>query len=211
MRIKICGLTRKKDVNMAVQLGADALGFILADSPRKVSLSQVKSLTQNISPFVDRTAVVVNPSYSKIKKIVESNLFNYIQFHGQKEPDFLKKIRTPGLGIIKAFSLQQEKDLKNVVLYNNTADYFLFDTRINNRRGGTGQTFDWSLLEKTDNTKPYILAGGLGPKNIIAAAKKTGAKAFDINSKIETKPGKKDRVLMTRLFQNLSIINKIEK
>lgn len=191
-RIKICGITRKEDVSKAVMLGVDALGFILAESPRRISLEKTAELVRLIPPFVSTVAVVANPEITELEKIRRSGIFSYVQFHGGKDPDSLS-VRP--LKTIRAFSIGEERDLESIP-YTSTDDFILFDTKSGEKRGGTGETFDWSLLKTVKMAKPFILAGGLGPENIIEAIERCRPAAVDLNSCIEKEPGIKDHEKM---------------
>ncbi|MFW5985135.1 MAG: phosphoribosylanthranilate isomerase [Halanaerobiaceae bacterium] len=208
VQVKICGLTQKRDVQRAVSLGADVLGFILAPSPRQVSLEQVARIQQEIPPFVFRTAVVVNPERERLEDILATNLFNCIQFHGTEKPGLLAEVKTPGLKIIKALSVGQKNDLQAIKKYQSFVDHFLFDTRVKGQTGGTGQTFDWNLLAEIQVKKPFILAGGLGPDNLLKALEEVQPAVVDINSRCEKKPGIKDFKLLENVF---AIIDKYNK
>jgi len=190
--IKVCGLTRREDVNAAVEFGVNALGFILAESPRRVSLEQVGELTLGLPPFVSTVAVVVNPEKSMVDRIADSGLFSHIQFHGKEDPAVLLGL---DLKTIKTFSIAAEADLHDMEYYQG-ADYFLFDTRMGRSCGGTGKTFNWDLLKKIRPQKPFILAGGLGPENVTEAIRICRPSAIDLNSRLEREPGKKDRELI---------------
>lgn len=196
--IKLCGMTRREDVVFAANIGVDGLGFILAESPRQVSLEKVRKLCQNLSPFISRVAVVVNPETEAVAEIEKSGLFDYIQFHGSEEPELLADTV---LKSIKAISIAGKEDLAAVKKYKEYADYFLFDTKIGNQTGGTGESFDWTLIS---NLKiPYILAGGLGADNIEAALKKLNPEAVDINSQVENEPGKKNHLLIKKTIKKI--------
>lgn len=195
--VKVCGLQRKSDLLYAVKLGVDALGFILADSPRQVSIKKVKKITAGLPPFVIRVAVVVNPSQEKLIEIIESQLFDYIQFHGQEDPDLLRKVP---LKTIKAIPVAKSSDLKLVDQYRDAADYLLFDTKAGQQTGGTGKTFNWQLLAQQEFEQPFILAGGLGADNIETALQQVKPAAVDINSKIETSPGIKSNRLLEQVI-----------
>lgn len=196
--IKLCGMTRREDVVFAVNMGVDGLGFILAESPRQVNLNTVRELTYKLPPFINRIAVVVNPEAEAVAEIEKSGLFDYIQFHGSEEPELLADTV---LKSIKAISIAGKEDLAAVKKYKEYADYFLFDTKIGNQSGGTGESFDWTLIS---NLKiPYILAGGLGADNIEAALKKLNPEAVDINSQVENEPGKKNHLLIKKTIKKI--------
>ena len=196
--IKLCGMTRREDIVYAVNMGVDALGFILAESPRQVSLEKVRELTQNLPPFINRAAVVVNPEPKEVAEIEKSGLFDYIQFHGSEQPELLQKTV---LKTIKVISIAGREDLAEVEKYKESADYLLFDTKIGSQSGGTGQSFDWSLINELE--LPYILAGGLGADNIEEALKKLNPVAVDINSQVENEPGKKNHRLVKKTMEKI--------
>ncbi len=189
IRIKVCGITNVEDAINISEAGVDALGFILAESPRKIELPKVVEISKKLPPFVSRVAVVANPTIEEIEKIEKSKVFDYVQFHGSEDVDLIKKCK---LKTIKAIKIENESSLEEMSKYSNFVDYFLFDTRIGQKIGGTGQTFDWEILKKVDIKKPFILAGGLGLENVVEAIKTIKPNAVDLNSKVELYPGKKD-------------------
>lgn len=197
VRVKVCGLTRKEDVAEAARLGADALGFILAPSRREVSIEEAGRLAEGLPPFVTTVAVVADPSEQNLREVVESGFFGAIQFHGSEPPELFRgvPVRT-----IKAFGLGDGVP-ENIDGYA-CADWFLFDAG-RAGQGGTGRSFDWSLLEGKDFGKPFILAGGLGPENLAEALRRTGAAAVDLNSGIEAASGVKDHERMKLAFMRI--------
>lgn len=199
-RIKICGMTRKEDVDFAVSLGVDALGFILAESPRKIEVAEAVNLSEDLPPFISRVAVVVNPDQVLLDKIVESGVFDYIQFHGSEDISMLQSVP---LKTIKAISISDSSDLREIEKYRSYADFLLFDTKIGSQTGGTGRAFDWSLLADLNLENKFILAGGLGPDNIELALKTLNPPAVDINSKIEISPGLKEHKLMEEVVSKI--------
>ncbi|MFW6386716.1 MAG: phosphoribosylanthranilate isomerase [Bacillota bacterium] len=200
-QIKICGMTRRKDIEKAVELRVDALGFILAKSPRQVKLEQVAKLTTDIPPFVARVGVVVDPDSQLLERILASHLFDYLQFHGNEKPGILKSCP---LMRIKAISISTPADLKQVEKYRNCVDYFLFDTKVDDRRGGTGEVFNWDYLQDINPGLPIILAGGLGPDNIKTALEQVKPAAVDLNSRLESEPGVKDLRLMEEIVDKIN-------
>ena len=196
--IKLCGMTRSEDVVYAVKMGVDGLGFILAESSRQVNLDRVRELTHNLPPFISRVAVVVNPDPEEVIKIEKSGLFDYIQFHGREEPELLADTV---LKTIKAISIAGEKDLAEIEKYKESTDYLLFDTKIGSQTGGTGKSFDWSLISELK--LPYILAGGLGADNIEEALEKLNPQAVDLNSQLETEAGKKNHRLVKKTVEKV--------
>ena len=205
VRIKVCGITNITDAVNIANLNIHALGFILSESPRKVELSDVAKISELLPPFVSRVAVVVNITPNELEKIQNSKLFDYIQFHGSEDISLIKKCN---LKTIKAIKIENEKSLSDIALYQNFVDYILFDTKIENKIGGTGKAFEWNILKKANITKPYILAGGIGPENVSQAIATLKPAAIDLNSKVEKSPGKKD---INLIKQTLVIIKNTEK
>ena len=156
-------------------------------------------------PFVSRVAVVVDITLNELEEIQNSKLFDYIQFHGSEDISLIKKCN---LKTIKAIKIENEKSLSDIALYQNFVDYILFDTKIENKIGGTGKAFEWNILKKVNITKPYILAGGIGPENVSQAIATLKPAAIDLNSKVEKSPGKKD---INLIKQTLEIIKNTEK
>lgn len=196
MKIKICGLTRREDVETALSLGVDALGFILADSPRKVSLEDVSSLVEGLPPFSSTVAVVANPSDSELGEIISSRLFDCVQFHGSESPDIVASVP---IRTIKAFGIASKEDLDEALSYG--GDWLLLDGRVGRATGGTGHPFDWKMLRDRQIGRPWILAGGLGPDNLEKAVRTTTPPAVDLNSALETAPGIKDGNRMARAVE----------
>jgi phosphoribosylanthranilate isomerase len=205
VRIKVCGITNITDAVNIANLNIHALGFILSESPRKVELSEVAKISKLLPPFVSRVAVVVDITLNELEEIQNSKLFDYIQFHGSEDIFLIKKCN---LKTIKAIKIENEKSLSDIALYQNFVDYILFDTKIENKIGGTGKAFEWNILKKVNITKPYILAGGIGPENVSQAIATLKPAAIDLNSKVEKSPGKKD---INLIKQTLEIIKNTEK
>jgi phosphoribosylanthranilate isomerase len=200
MRVKICGLTRKNDVEVALRAGADAIGFILAQSPRKVDLATAKKLACCVPPFVSVVAVVKNPTIEFLNEIIKTKIFDMVQFHGEEDPNLICDCP---LKTIKAVPLKDKRDLKAISRYADVANYFLFDAKTGGLSGGTGKTFDWRIIKGLDPGKPFILAGGIGPENIEEAIVFVNPHAIDVNSAVESSPGIKDEKKIYELIDKL--------
>ncbi len=199
MEVKVCGITNIEDAAAAVECGADALGFIFhAPSPRYVSPEQAKNIIESLSGKpVCKVGVFVNRNWRIIKEIAAFCGFDLIQLHGDEKPRFCAKF--PGESLIKAVSPESAKDLPELELY--VVRAFLFDTRKGGLYGGTGKTCDWELASNLARQRPLILAGGLGPDNVQEAIRKVAPSAVDLNSGIESEPGKKDYVKMGKTVE----------
>ncbi|MCM8763551.1 MAG: phosphoribosylanthranilate isomerase [Candidatus Omnitrophica bacterium] len=203
MKVKICGITNLEDAKQAVDLGADMLGFVFARSPRQITPQKAKAIIKNLPPFVIKVGVFMNEKLENIETIVNFCRLNLVQLHGEESPDFCKKVRR-FVGVIKAFRMRSELELKKMLNYD--VDAYLLDSFVHGVYGGTGKTFDWRLAVKAKrilNKRPLILSGGLNPENIAQAIKKVRPYAVDTSSGVEKFPGKKDKVLLKRYFHRI--------
>ena len=195
-KVKICGLTRPKDVEAALRYGADMLGFIVeAKSSRRLCVADAVRVSRPVIGAAKRVAVTVNASEDLLDRICTDMQPDFIQFHGEESPKTIRYISSfTGVGAIKAIAIHEHADLEQIKDYAGCADYILLDAKAprgESQRGGHGLSFDWDLLKGFMCETPLILAGGLNPENIIAA-KKTGINFFDVSSGVEASAGVKD-------------------
>ena len=203
VRVKVCGITNLQDASMAIELGVDALGFIFAPSPRRISPEKARAIIRSIPPFVKSVGVFVNEELMTIRRIVDYCCLDLIQLHGNEQPAMCRELMPH---TIKTFRIKDESSLESVRAYCGRARAFLLDTYAEERHGGTGKTFDWGLTMKAKGLGvPIILSGGLRPSNIQKAISTVGPYAVDVNSGIEASPGKKDPLLMKALMKNIEM------
>lgn len=189
-RVKICGMTEAFEVNRAVEDGVDALGFIFVkDSPRSIDPERAKEIIAQLPPFVDAVGVFMNEDPEVVGEIVNYCGLTVVQLHGQEPPEYCQMV--PGR-VIKAFQVRADMGPDFLEPYNKVVWAFLLDTYHKEMGGGTGETFDWSLVDQLRPGKPLILAGGLNLDNVATAIKQVQPFAVDVNSGIETSPGRKD-------------------
>lgn len=189
MRIKICGLTRKQDVQAAVAEGADALGFVLYNpSPRSVTAEQAVALIQAVPAFVTTVALFVNESATEVQRSIDMCAFDLLQFHGDESPEFCRQFNRP---YMKAIRVRSAKDIDDAVQQYPDAKALLLDAYVENLPGGTGQAFDWRLIPQL--SVPWVLAGGLNAKNVADAINQVQPFAVDISGGVEASKGIKDR------------------
>ena len=201
VRIKICGITNLDDANLAVKLGADALGFIFAPSPRRIDPKTARDIIRHIPPFVRTVGVFVDEAPEKIDEIIAFCGIDLVQLHGDEPPEICGRFmpRT-----IKALRIADESVIESVKVYKGKVKALLLDTYSEKMAGGTGKGFDWEIAIKIrDSDIPIILAGGLGPSNIEEAISRVRPYAVDVNSGVEERPGKKSRHLMEKLFERI--------
>ena len=190
--IKICGVTRPEDAALAVDLGADFVGFIFVkESPRFVTPTRAREIISTTRRLGDSTTRFVGVfrdlAAREIHAIADAAGLDLIQLHGHEPDDVLREVERP---VIRAVRVTDQ-----LPAIETSAAWVLFDTG-----GGTGRTFDWTLLESYPRTKPFFLAGGLTPDNVADAIRIARPDAIDLSSGIESAPGIKDHDKMRRLF-----------
>lgn len=205
MKIKVCGLTRKQDVELAVELGAWALGFIFYEkSPRAILAGNVRKLLSEVPTNIKTVGVFVNEPISSIRKSVETSGITAVQLHGEESPEFcvtLKK-ELPQIEIIKAIRPKDAQDLRHFSNFLPLIQAVLLDTYSPHARGGTGQIADWTLAAQAKALGPLILAGGLNTENVQAAIEAVHPDAIDVSSGLEDAPGIKSESKMKNFFKN---------
>lgn len=198
-RIKVCGITDRADLVHAVAAGVDALGFIFAaNSPRRIDPEKARALIKSVPPFVDAVGVFVNEDPDVVTDIIKYCGLTMIQLHGQEDVDYCQLMP---VRVLKSFAVSGDTDGAAMAVYSEVAAGYLLDTYHKSMAGGTGQTFDWQLIDELQIPGPVFLAGGLDPDNVGAAIKAAHPFAVDINSGVETSPGCKDHVKITALVE----------
>lgn len=199
---KICGITNLSDAQAAAVHGAAAIGFIFYEkSSRAISIEDAKFISRHLSNDISKVGVFVNHDKAFIEEAIRSVSLNIIQLHGDETPGFCNQFDVP---VFKAVRIKNEASLSVMDQYNVAG--FLLDTFSNKQYGGTGETFDWSILNEQIDT-PIILSGGLNPDNILDAIDSVNPAAIDVNSGVELSPGKKDHQKINLLFENLKNTN----
>ncbi|MFJ6412683.1 phosphoribosylanthranilate isomerase [Terribacillus saccharophilus] len=189
MIVKICGIQSVEAGQIAVDAGADMIGFVFADSRRKVSPEQAAGIGKELPSQVKKVGVFVNEPIESLLNIAETAGLDYIQLHGDETPDYIKAIGKP---VIKAFSVASEDDLKQLSDY--TCEYYLLDSPAEAYRGGNGTAFDWSLANsETIPREKLFLAGGLHSGNVQQAIQEVSPVGVDVSSGVETE-GQKDPI-----------------
>ena len=188
LKVKICGITNLDDALHAVDVGADALGFILyPESPRCVTPEIVRTIVERLPPFTLSVGVFVNEARESIRRVVEECRLSLVQLHGDEAPDDCRALGRP---VIKAIRLRSRDDL--VPMNGYAVSGFLVDAFVEGSRGGTGTTVDWGLAREATEYGPMILAGGLTPNNVGRAIAEVQPYGVDVSSGVEMFPGKKD-------------------
>ncbi|MEC1521311.1 phosphoribosylanthranilate isomerase [Neobacillus niacini] len=187
MKVKICGITDLTTAIAAVDYGADAIGFVFAESKRKISVIKAKDIITHLPKEVLKVGVFVNESKEKIEEIASEAGLTHVQLHGDETPAFSQSLSFP---VIKAVGIHDNQSLKQLESY--PCEYVLLDGPKGKFRGGNGLSFDWNCISPHDlKEKKVILAGGLHEENVEEAIKLIQPYMVDVSSGVET-DGKKD-------------------
>jgi len=185
-RVKICGITREEDALAAAQGGVDAIGLVFYEhSPRHVGIAQAARLAAALPPFVTSVGLFVNAEAAFVREALASVPLDVLQFHGDESPEYCAQFGRPYL---KAIRVKAGVDLLQCAAHFSTAKALLLDAHVEGIPGGTGATFDWSLIPK-EMPLPVILSGGLDANNVAAAIKQVRPCAVDVSSGVEVSKG----------------------
>lgn len=199
-KIKICGLTRREDILAVNTWKPDYAGFVFAPGKRRLTGTKAQELRELMLPEIPAVGVFVNSPIEDILSLTGKGIIDLIQLHGDEDRDYLMELKSclaPGFPVIKAIRIRQAEDRKEAE--NLPADFLLFDTYTKGLYGGSGKTFDWSMIP--DIKKPWFLAGGIDSSNV-RQAMKTMAYCLDLSSSVET-DGKKDPQKIKEIIQTV--------
>ena len=185
-RIKVCGNTRAEDVELAVELGVDLLGFIFTRSKRQVGVDQVKAVIALVPDTVERVGVFIDEPPEQIAAVAEACGLTAIQVYRP----LTEKDRALGLLLLPAFRVQDGEDLSAIHL--EAGDHPLLDTWAPDTIGGTGRAWAWSQAKAVVRQHPVVVSGGLTPDNVDGAVRQLHPWAVDVCSGVEAEPGRKD-------------------
>jgi phosphoribosylanthranilate isomerase len=195
--VKICGLRTEDSLDVALEAGADLVGFVFfPPSPRHLSYDAARALGARVAGRAGKVALTVDAVDAVLAAIVEALKPDMLQLHGKEPPARVAALKQRfGLPVVKAIAVAARADLAAVAAYAPVADWLLFDARAPReatRPGGLGKPFDWRLLEKLDPGIPFMLSGGLDAGNVAEALRVTRAGGVDVSSGVERAPGVKD-------------------
>lgn len=212
VRAKICGLKTTDMVHVAVDAGADAVGFVFfPPSPRAVTPDEVLSLTAS-ARTVKRVGLFVDPDDDLLHDASDAGELDLIQLHGSESPERVAEIRDlTGIEVMKAIKVENADDFASVSAYEEVADWLLFDAKApkamkNALPGGNGISFDWTLLADRNWVKPWMLSGGLTVDNLVDAVRVSGAAWVDVSSGVEDRPGEKSADLIRQFIEQVNSI-----
>ena len=189
-KVKICGLSTKGAVEVAVSAGADYIGFVFAPSKRQVTLDQATELAKLIPSHIQKVGVFVSPSQSELLEAIDKVGLDLVQIHGQVADDLFEDLPCAS---IQAVQVDGDGHVPN-----SQADYLLFDAPV----AGSGQTFDWGQLDTTELAQPFFIAGGLNEDNVVKAIQHFTPYAVDVSIGVET-DGQKDHEKIRRFIERV--------
>jgi phosphoribosylanthranilate isomerase len=199
VKVKICGITNHEDAVAALDMGADLLGFnFYPESPRYITPEKAVEIINKLPAFIDLAGIFVNSSIDQIHNIKNLCQLDWVQLHGDENPQFCEEFFSHNVKVMKAIRIKDQADIKKADEY--FTDAILLDAFNPEKYGGTGMTFDWNIIGHIG--KRVFLAGGINPDNA-ADAVKLGVYGIDVCSGIESEPGKKDHKKMKQLFDNI--------
>jgi phosphoribosylanthranilate isomerase len=189
VKVKICGITNAEDARMAVDAGADALGFMFYEpSPRCVTRKSAGAIIRELPVFVAKVGVFVNPTEGEVRRAIEECGIDTLQFHGEEPQEFCRRF---SLKVLKGFRVQGPEILK--VLPDYMGMTWLLDSFVAGTRGGTGNTFNWEIARQAVQLAGHVvLAGGLTPENAADAVRMVRPYGLDVSNGVESAPGRKD-------------------
>lgn len=203
VNIKICGLRTLEDIQAVNEARPDYIGFVFAPGRRQVTAPQAAAMREHLAPGIQAIGVFVNESVDRILSLVDAGIIDMIQLHGDEPEQMILELKARTQApVIRAVRVRTADDIHRALSV--PSDYLLFDTYTKDAYGGSGQTFDWSCIPPME--RPYFLAGGLTPNNIIQAAR-TPAFCLDISSGVET-DGRKDPDKIRRVVETIRTYNR---
>ncbi len=190
VKVKVCGITNPPDARVAAGAGAEAIGLVFAESPRRVSVEQAQEIAAALPRGVLKVGVFVDAEPEEVLRIAGEVGLDLAQLHGDEAPETVAEIRAGGLGTIKALRVRNAEALAAVERYE--ADLFLLDAWSAKARGGTGERFDWELAKTLKGRDNILVSGGLTPENVREAIEFFEPYGVDASSSLEERPGKKN-------------------
>ncbi|MFN1833939.1 phosphoribosylanthranilate isomerase [Balneola sp. MJW-20] len=192
-RLKICGLTNLEDARFVSGAMADYLGFIFYEkSPRYIQPAEAGAII-NWLEGPEKVGVFVNQPIDEVNQIAKETGIDLVQLHGDEPVHYCSLIEKPIIKVIHVTKDRELSDIERLISeYEDHVNYFLFDTKIDDLWGGTGRSFDWSVIKKLHIPKPYFVSGGLNVENISKAIEISEPFGVDLSSSLEAEPGLKD-------------------
>jgi phosphoribosylanthranilate isomerase len=194
--VKVCGITNSEDARTATRSGADAIGLVFAESPRKLSVEQARKIAATLPDGALKVGVFVDEEPEEVLRIAAEVGLDYAQLHGDESPVTVTVLREGGVKVIKALRVRGVGSLG--VLDDYEADLFLLDAWSEKARGGTGERFDWELAKSYEGRGNIVVSGGLTPENVREAIRFFEPYGVDASSSLEDAPGMKNEERVRR-------------
>jgi len=201
IKLKVCGLRLPDNIDEVVELNPDFVGFIFHVRSARYIGSYLDPAYARMLDGVRKIGVFVNEEEDFIQDAIDRYGLHGVQLHGDESPELCRQMKRSGVMVIKVFSVQDDFDFDCLRPYEDGVDYFLFDTKVKGKLGGTGQRFDWSILDAYDSSVPFFLSGGLSLDNAEEVLRMglPQLAGLDVNSKFEDKPGLKNIAKLAQL------------
>jgi phosphoribosylanthranilate isomerase len=196
VKVKVCGIKEPEDARVAAAAGADAVGLVFAESPRRVSVEQAREIASALPDDILKVGVFVDEDLDEVLRIAREVGLDYAQLHGDESPEEVAAVRDSRVGVIKAIRVRDEGSLEAMEKYD--ADLFMLDAYSEKARGGTGACFDWGLAKAVRGYANILVSGGLSPENVREAIEFFEPYGVDASSSLEERPGKKNGELVRR-------------
>lgn len=212
--VKICGMRDADNIADVAALTPMLMGFIFYEKSPRYAGDLDPEVVRTLPHYVHPVALFVNESAPRIVLTCERYGIDIVQLHGDESPEFCQSLRDCGLSVFKALNIAGAADLKRAAEYADSVDAFVFDTKADSGvRGGSGQKFDWSVLDCYALPVPYLLSGGIGPDDVdsVIAAMRPMMAGIDINSRFETEPGRKNIASLASFLVKLRNFNEDEQ
>jgi phosphoribosylanthranilate isomerase len=188
--VKICGITNPEDARVAADAGADAVGFVFAESPRRVGVEEARRIAIALPDNIIRVGVFVDEEPAEILRISSEVGLDLAQLHGDESPEAVTAIRQGGVKVMKALRVRDAVSLEALDEYE--VDLILLDAYSERVRGGTGQRFDWEVAKSSTGRDNIVVSGGLSPENVRNAIEFFEPYGVDASSSLEDEPGRKN-------------------
>jgi len=204
MKLKVCGMKYKANINAIAALKPDYMGFVFYENSTRYVTEKIPQIPEGIT----KVGVFVNARLEAVQKAILEYDLEVVQLHGTESPEYCQAVKNDAIKIIKVFSIKNQFDFNKLTPYEPHTDYFLFDTKGPNP-GGNGFCFDWDVLKNYNSETPYFLSGGIGIKDIEKLKTFKESKiaekchAVDVNSKFELQPAYKDPIKLKSFIQKL--------
>lgn len=205
VKVKVCGITNVQDAQAAQDAGADFLGFVFAESPRRVTPERAGDIVKRLKPSVKIVALFVNEPRERVAGAIKTiGRVDLLQFHGDETPEYCRHF--DGKRVIKAFRVKDETFIEEIKAFRGIG-FVLLDAFREGRYGGTGKAFDWGLADRIGFVDtPVFISGGLNPGNVKEAVQRFRPFCVDVSSGVEKEPGKKERQKLIDFIRNAKSI-----